>query len=80
MTDIPDHVREYIRERDGDWCRACNNDYNIDIHHIDSNRYNNVPNNLVQLCRDCHILIHSGRLRVKCINGDFFFGGEGRFG
>lgn len=31
----------------------------IDIHHIDRNRKNNNPENLIVLCRNCHRLLHA---------------------
>ena len=32
----------------------CNLDRNLDIHHVDYNKLNSVPNNLIALCRRCH--------------------------
>jgi 5-methylcytosine-specific restriction endonuclease McrA len=29
-------------------------DYNLDVHHIDHNRKNNKPKNLILLCTRCH--------------------------
>jgi len=34
-------------------CKECEN-YFIKPHHIDFNKKNNNPNNLISLCRSCH--------------------------
>ena len=36
-------------------CELCGNEENLDIHHIDGNWKNNNLNNLMCLCRSCHI-------------------------
>lgn len=52
-------LREDIRDRDGRMCRECNS-MEIDlveklqVHHIDYNKQNNDPGNLLSLCRSCH--------------------------
>ena len=54
------NIKESIRERDGYTCQICGatengtNDYELDIHHKDGNRFNNSEDNLVTLCRSCH--------------------------
>ena len=41
-------------------CHACHTvDFHCEIHHIDKNRNNDDPFNLVPLCSDCHKLVHS---------------------
>lgn len=39
-------------------CEMCHKRSEI-IHHKDHNSANNNPNNLMQLCRNCHSLIHT---------------------
>jgi len=39
-------------------CSKCGSTTNIDIHHIDGNFRNNSTNNLVALCRSCHMKEH----------------------
>lgn len=52
-------VRWKIRKRDDGMC-LIDPDHDVapwkhaDIHHIDSDRENNVPSNLISLCRSCH--------------------------
>ena len=52
-------LREQIRKRDRYRCQQCFRHQNessrrLDIHHIDFNKKNNNPNNLIALCRNCH--------------------------
>lgn len=52
-------LKEHIRKRDNYRCRECNacrNDLKrkLDIHHIDYNKKNNKPKNLISLCISCH--------------------------
>jgi 5-methylcytosine-specific restriction endonuclease McrA len=35
-------------------CMECASKQNIEVHHVDGDRNNNDPDNLVPLCRDCH--------------------------
>lgn len=58
-------LREQIRQRDHFRCQQCfreqdelrdkyNKKRKLDIHHIDFNKKNNNPNNLISLCHNCH--------------------------
>ena len=40
------------------YCERCGSAENIDVHHKDGNYNNNIPENLVVLCRSCHIKEH----------------------
>lgn len=48
-------------------CRRCgNNDKRIlAVHHLDKNKKNNLPMNLVWLCHNCHFLIHYDKIEYK---------------
>ena len=52
--------RKYLLNLRGNKCEQCGlSEWNgkeipVDIHHIDGNRNNNFPNNLIILCRNCH--------------------------
>ncbi len=52
------HLREQIRERDNYICQLCGMPQNgklLAVHHIDYNKKNNQPNNLISLCPgSCH--------------------------
>ncbi len=52
-------IREKIRARDNWHCRGCGVPQEefekaLDVHHIDGDRLNNDPENLITLCRKCH--------------------------
>lgn len=43
-----------------DACEFCDTQrVNLCVHHIDENRANNVEDNLITLCRSCHVLVHA---------------------
>lgn len=51
--------REKIRERDNHTCQLCGktkqpNGYKLDVHHIDYNKRNSNPKNLITLCSSCN--------------------------
>lgn len=45
-------------------CSICgyDNEYALEVHHIDKNRDNNDISNLKIVCANCHTLIHKGKL------------------
>ena len=52
-------LKEQIRIRDNHTCQECNYTqeqlkYKLLVHHIDYNKQNNNPTNLISLCRNCH--------------------------
>lgn len=50
-------IKKIIRQRDQYHCKLCGDPENgqkLSVHHIDYNPKNNVPNNLICLCRLCH--------------------------
>lgn len=51
-----------IRQRDGDRCRACGTPPrwpgDLVAHHIDEQKVDHDPSNLITVCRSCHLLIH----------------------
>jgi 5-methylcytosine-specific restriction endonuclease McrA len=55
--DFDDTLKEMIRDRDGNRCAVCGKQYKkrlLPIHHIDYNKNNSNPNNLITLCNSCH--------------------------
>ena len=58
-TEWTDDLKESIKERDNYICQLCNieeafYDYSFHVHHIDANKFNNKPENLITLCPSCH--------------------------
>lgn len=54
------NLKKTIRNRDEQKCQICGktkleNNEELSIHHIDYDKRNNNLNNLISLCRDCHI-------------------------
>ena len=68
-TDWRDDLKESIRKRDGYVCQLCGIHQDelkgfhkkLDIHHIDYNKDNLNPDNLITLCRTCHIKTNFNR-------------------
>ena len=57
--DFNEKLKDFIRERDNYRCQECGYNekilgYKLRIHHIDYNKKNNKPQNLVSLCQGCH--------------------------
>lgn len=49
-------LKELVKTRDMKVCQLCNNEpkKRLQVHHIDYNKKNNNPNNLIALCNSCH--------------------------
>jgi len=64
--DFNKSLKEQIRERDNHTCQECGYTedqlgYKLPVHHIDYNKKNNDPLNLISLCRSCHNQTGYGR-------------------
>lgn len=57
-------LRRSIRERDKYLCNICSK-YGNNVHHIDYNKKNCNPNNLITLCRSCHSKTNHNREKWK---------------
>jgi len=53
-------LRKSIRERDHYICQICSAE-GIDVHHIDYNKKNCNPDNLITLCHKCHMKTNTNR-------------------
>ncbi len=49
---------QFVFERDNNECQICKSKNELIIHHIDENWENNISNNLVCLCNNCHLNLH----------------------
>jgi len=54
-------MRKAIRERDDYTCQLCGKYPAFEVHHIDYNKKNNEPENLITLCKSCHIKTNKNR-------------------
>lgn len=55
-------LKRKIKTRDIFTCQCCFSGFEtrqLDVHHIDRDKYNNVETNLVTVCKPCHKAIHS---------------------
>ena len=62
--DWTETLRRSIRERDGYVCKLCSKlqgDISHDVHHIDYNKKNCSPENLITLCRICNSKVNRNR-------------------
>lgn len=73
-------LKKLIRQRDNYCCRFCNKkeiNRKHSVHHIDFNKQNNDPTNLITLCLSCHIKTNTNRkqwtkLFTKMMSLDLF--------
>lgn len=64
--DWTEELKKYIRRRDGNECKFpyCEHKNFIQcVHHIDENKLNCQPSNLITLCKICHQKIHMSDLK-----------------
>jgi len=70
MTGAPSYRSEYWgpREKKSHRCADCGRTREeaaqLDVHHLDESQLNNHPENLVALCRRCHLAARHRRDRV----------------
>jgi len=63
LNNIPLYIRKLIRDIYGGSCAYCGQRERLHIHHIDKDRTNNSPSNLIQLCNICHGKMHPEKFR-----------------
>jgi len=64
--EFDEKLKEQIRKRDDYTCQECDKiqeelDRKLDVHHIDYNKKNNKPENLIGLCVSCHVKTNYNR-------------------
>lgn len=59
-VDWTNTLKRSIRERDNYICQICSQ-YGCSVHHIDYDKKNSIPDNLITLCRSCHTKTNSDR-------------------
>jgi len=61
-TEFNRELKKSIRRRDGDKCLLCGCDWRrLDTHHIDYDKQNCSPHNLITLCSSCHAKTNHNR-------------------
>jgi len=73
-VDFNNQLKELIRHRDGFRCQLCGcseieNTKKLDVHHIDYNKLNSNPLNLVSLCHRCNSIVNFSRDKWKRLFG-----------
>ena len=63
-VDWTETLKRSIRQRDNYICRLCSQ-YGNEVHHIDYDKKNCDPNNLITLCTKCNIRVNVNRLEWK---------------
>ena len=70
------NIREYVLARDRHTCQYCkgkSGDTILNVHHIESRQTGgNAPNNLITLCKTCHVAYHAGKIKVNAMRGRSF--------
>lgn len=67
-VDWTDELKEQYRERDGRRCanpECSRSSKKIDLHHINEDKTDHSPNNIVLVCGSCHRFLHLKRIRVS---------------
>ena len=56
-------LKQFIKDRDFNVCQTpnCMNTENLHVHHIDYNKKNSNPENLITLCNSCHTKTNHNR-------------------
>lgn len=62
-TILKEDTSEYQKYKKS-YCEICNTTEDLEVHHIDHNRTNNFPINLITVCSSCHQSIHSQNLKI----------------
>jgi len=63
-----DSLKRRIKKRDNYTCQICNKTSLLVVHHRDFGKINNSDDNLISLCRNCHLHIHN----INIIRPKFF--------
>jgi len=55
------HLKESVKARDDYHCRICGTEDKLYVHHIDYDKLNTAPINLISLCLSCHMKTNFNR-------------------
>ncbi len=59
---IPSILQREIKVEANHSCIVCKERVSLTLHHIDGNRENNVSDNIVCICSNCHGMAHDGKI------------------
>lgn len=61
-------LKNHIKERDDYICQKCGESKytDLEVHHIDYNKFDNFENNLISLCSDCNKEVNGNRYHWYC--------------
>jgi hypothetical protein len=59
---IPVSVQRVVKVEARHACMVCKERVSLQLHHIDENRENNDPSNIVYSCSNCHGMCHDGKI------------------
>jgi hypothetical protein len=67
-------ICKHIKDRDEWSCQSCGErrsrwGIHLHVHHIDGDKLNNSPDNLISLCARCHRNVHAGRISLYSHSG-----------
>ena len=62
------YIKPKVLKRDNYTCKLCGSKIKLEVHHIDSNKHNSNPYNLITLCKKCHT-----KITFKFIENEFAF-------
>lgn len=64
--------RSIVLNRDKHQCQCCGTKDDLIIHHVDCNKLNNSPSNLITLCGQCHNSIHAKYSNKELRSGNIY--------
>ena len=72
-TNFTESLKSTVRARDNNTCQTCgykwdNVEPRLDVHHIDGDKDNFAPDNLVTWCKKCHTSFHRRQGSVEMQN------------
>lgn len=66
---IPASIQREVRIEARHSCLVCKERVSLNLHHIDGNRENNVTENIVNICSNCHGMVHDGKITALELRG-----------
>lgn len=69
---IKPYIIKEVKKRDNYQCAICDGEAKLEVHHINGIRKDNHRDNLVTLCRKCHIRIEKKDIELKDTEKKYF--------